>query len=179
MGSWWALFLVFLKAGLLSFGGGYSVMPMIEREVTDRGWMASGEYLELTAVAGLSPGPMATNTATMVGYHTAGIPGAIAATAGIVLPSLCIIVLAAAFCAKLSRHKWVRSSFYGLRPIVTGLILYAALYVGFIALPKPLLDWSTFATLMIAAGSLLVMMRYKWHPFKVIVAAAVAGIVLF
>lgn len=179
MATWWALFLVFLKAGLLSFGGGYSVMPMIEQEVTARGWMDSGDYVELIAVAGLSPGPMATNTATMVGFHTAGIVGAIAATVGIVLPSLGIITLAAAFSLKLFRHKWVRSSFYGLRPIVTGLILYAALYVGFLAAPSTLLTWSSAATLIIAAGSLFGMLRYKWHPVKVILAAAVAGIILF
>ncbi|MFB9328218.1 chromate transporter [Paenibacillus aurantiacus] len=178
METLWALFVLFLKTGLLSFGGGYSVMPIIEQETMTRGWIGPGEFAELIAVAGLSPGPMATNTATMIGYRTAGVAGAIAATAGIVLPSLVIIALAAAFSMKLFRQPWFRTLFYGLRPIVTGLIIYSALYVAFHSAPNSL-SWSTLATLFIAATSFYGLVRYKWHPVKVILAAAVAGVVLF
>ncbi|WP_178021431.1 chromate transporter [uncultured Paenibacillus sp.] len=175
----WQLFLVFIKVGLISFGGGYAVMTLIQREVAAKGWVDAGEFQEIVALAGMAPGSIATNAATLIGYSEAGIWGAIVSTAGIILPSLIIVILITAFFFKLQDNVWVRSSFYGLRPIVTGLIIYAAIHFGLSGRSESPLSWSTAGTLLIIAGSLALVAKYKVHPFAVIALSAAAGIVLF
>ncbi|MFD1957167.1 chromate transporter [Paenibacillus thailandensis] len=173
------LFVVFLKIGLLAFGGGYSVIAMIRHEATARGWLSDADFQNTVSIAGMAPGPVATNSATLVGYETAGIGGAVAATLGIVLPSLLLMIGAAAFLYRIHDSVWVKSSMYGLRPIVTGLILYAAIHFGLTGNGEPFVSWTTFATLAISGGALLALFKYKLHPLAVIAASGVAGIVLF
>ncbi|MED4957298.1 chromate transporter [Paenibacillus macerans] len=175
----WQLFLIFIKVGLISFGGGYAVMTLIQREVAAMGWVDAGEFQEIVALAGMAPGSIATNAATLIGYSQAGILGAIVSTVGIILPSLIIVILLTAFFLKLQSNDWVKSSFYGLRPIVTGLIIYAAINFGLGGRSEPLLSWSMAGTLLIITGSLALVTKYKVHPFAVILLSAVAGIVLF
>ncbi|MCM3699537.1 chromate transporter [Paenibacillus macerans] len=175
----WQLFLIFIKVGLISFGGGYAVMTLIQREVAAMGWVDAGEFQEIVALAGMAPGSIATNAATLIGYSQAGILGAIVATVGIILPSLIIVILLTASFLKLQSNDWVKSSFYGLRPIVTGLIIYAAINFGLSGRSEPLLSWSMAGTLLLITGSLALVTKYKVHPFAVILLSAVAGIVLF
>lgn len=173
----WQLFITFFKIGCISFGGGYAVIPLIQNEAAKYGWADSAHFQEIVTLAGMAPGPIATNTATLVGYHAEGLAGAIASTLGIVFPSLLIIILLAAFFQKMHEHRWVKSSFYGLRPVVTGLIVYAALHFGLNA--RMGLTWSTFATLLICAGCIYGVLKHNMHPFMVIVASGLAGIILF
>ncbi|GIO37083.1 chromate transporter [Paenibacillus antibioticophila] len=175
----WQLFIIFFKVGLISFGGGYAVITLIQREVSDKGWIGNAEFQEIVSLAGMAPGSIATNTATLIGYSEAGIFGAIAATLGIILPSLMIVILIAAFFLRLQGNRWVRSSFYGLRPIVTGLIIYAAIHFGLSGRTESWLSWSMAGMLLICGGCLLLVMKYKVHPFGVILLSAIAGIVLF
>lgn len=175
----WQLFLIFIKVGLISFGGGYAVMTLIQREVAAMGWVDPGEFQEIVALAGMAPGSIATNAATLIGYSKAGILGAIVATVGIILPSLIIVILITAFFMKLQSNDWVKSSFYGLRPVVTGLIIYAAINFGLSGRSESLLSWSMAGTLLISAGCLILVTKYKLHPFAVILLSAVAGIVVF
>ncbi|MDQ0657596.1 chromate transporter [Paenibacillus sp. W2I17] len=175
----WELFFVFLKIGAFSFGGGYAVMTLIEREVTDRGWIRPEEFQEIVAIAGMAPGSIATNTATLIGYNHLGITGAIISTVGIIFPSLLIVIACSALFLKLQNNVWLRSSFYGLRPIVTGLIVYAAIHFGVGRDTGTVFNWSTFGMLILCAGSLIAVMKYKIHPFAVILMAAVGGIILF
>ncbi|MBO2943398.1 chromate transporter [Paenibacillus sp. F411] len=173
------LFLTFLKIGFVSFGGGYAVIPLIQFEVSEYGWLSNDEFQSTVALAGMAPGPIATNTATLIGFKTSGAAGAMAATAGIVLPSLLIIVTLATLFFRVRHNSLVRSSFYGLRPIVTGLIVYAALHFGFLGNGEVAVTWSSIGTLIICGLSLLLLIRYKLHPLLLILAAAAAGIVLF
>jgi chromate transporter len=173
------LFLVFVKVGLISFGGGYAAITMIQQEVEEAGWLNASKFQELVSLAGMAPGSIATNTATLVGYTMGGGWGALTATAGIIMPSLVIVILLAAFFLKLHSKEWVKSSFYGLRPIVTGLILYAALHLGLGGPSGPWLRWMTVGTLLIIFGCLVLVAKYKAHPFMVIAVSAVAGIVFF
>ncbi|WP_089546394.1 MULTISPECIES: chromate transporter [Paenibacillus] len=175
----WQLFVSFLKIGFLSFGGGYAVIPMIQYEVQQHGWLSTGEFQRTVSIAGMSPGPIATNSATLIGYQTAGLAGAVTATAGIVLPSLLIVILIAAFFYRMNANPWVKSSFYGLRPIITGLIVYAAIHFGFPNPSEAIYHWTTFATLLIGVLAFIAITRYKLHPVTVIVCSGVAGIVLF
>ncbi|GGA27961.1 chromate transporter [Paenibacillus physcomitrellae] len=175
----WQLFISFLKIGFMSFGGGYAVISMIQYETHRYGWLSDEEFQRTVALSGMSPGSIATNSATLIGYHIAGLPGAIVATAGIILPSLLIVILIAAFFFKLNSNPWVKSSFYGLRPVITGLILYAAIHFGFPDPSRNIINWTTLATLLIGAASFLAVIKYKVHPLKIILVSACAGIVLF
>lgn len=175
----WELFLVFLKVGCLSFGGGYAVMTVIQRETAGRGWLGGGQFEEIVALAGMAPGSIATNTATLIGYSLSGIGGAIVSTLGMILPSLLVVVLITAFFFRSPDRGWMRTSFYGLRPIVTGLIVYAALHFGLGGRTEAGLNWTTAGTLLICAGCLVGVLKYKIHPFAIIALSAVAGIVLF
>ena len=173
------LFVTFLKIGFVSFGGGYAVIPLIQYEVSTNGWLTNGQFQEAVSLAGMAPGPIAANSATLIGYKTAGFAGALVSTLGMILPSLVVVILLATFFFRLQHYKWLKSSFYGLRPIITGLIIYAAIHFGFLSGDETGLSWSMAATLLICAGSLYVMLKYKLHPFAVIMAAGAAGIILF
>ncbi|QHW35218.1 chromate transporter [Paenibacillus rhizovicinus] len=173
------MFIIFMKIGVVSFGGGYSVISFMERETSAHGWLETSQFQDLVSVAGTAPGPIATNAATLIGYHAFGLSGAIAATAGIVLPSLLIIVIMVAVCYRLFDNKIVKSSLYGLRPVITGVIVYSALHFGFMSHKTSLLTWQTAATLIICAGALLGTVRYKLHPVMVVLSSGVAGIILF
>ncbi|WP_342573877.1 chromate transporter [Paenibacillus sp. FSL M8-0142] len=175
----WQLFIVFLKVGLVSFGGGYAVLTLIQREAEGRGWTDLGEFQEVVAMAGMAPGSIATNAATLIGYSEAGVLGAIVATVGIILPSLILVILISAFFLKLYNNDWIKSSFYGLRPIVTGLIIYAAIHFGLGGRGEAVPSWSMIGMLLICAGSIVMVTKYRVHPFAVILLSAVAGIVVF
>ncbi|MBT2290962.1 chromate transporter [Paenibacillus albidus] len=175
----WHLFIVFLKVGCISFGGGYAVMTLIQREVASKGWVDSGQFEEIVALAGMAPGSIATNTATLIGYTTSGIAGAVASTIGIILPSLIIVIVIAAFFLKLQGNAWVKSSFYGLRPVITGLIIYAAYHFGLGGRTEALLSWTMLGTVVICVGCLIAVTHFKIHPFTVILLSAVAGIIIF
>ena len=114
---------MFISVGLVSFGGGYAVIPVIQKEVTEKA-LTAAEFQQTVALAGMAPGSIATNAATLIGYQSAGYIGAAVSTAGIILPSLVVIVLSALF-YRMRSNPWVQSSLYGLRPVTTGLIVYA------------------------------------------------------
>ena len=177
----WELFVLFVKVGAMAFGGGYAVMSLIQREVLGRGWADAARFQEIGSLAGMAPGSIATNSATLIGYDQAGTLGALVATAGIVLPSLILVAGLAAFFVRVHEHLGVRSIFYGLRPIVTALIIYAAVHFGFgsQAQSGDLFTWQTLGMLLICAGCIFVIIRYRWHPFAILLLSAAAGIILF
>ncbi|OCT12338.1 chromate transporter [Paenibacillus pectinilyticus] len=176
-----SLFLTFLKIGLVSFGGGYAMIPVIQRQVEKPQWLTSDEFNHVISLAGTSPGPIATNCATLIGYESAGIPGAIMATLGMVLPSLILIITLAAFLFRWHSKTWFQSSFYGLKPVVTGFIIYAALHFGLSSFENVQrgITWRQVATLLITIGAFLGIVKYKLHPFLIIVFAGMVGIVFF
>ncbi|MFK2826409.1 chromate transporter [Bacillus sp. B190/17] len=173
------LFKTFFMIGLISFGGGYATLPIIEVEVTAHHWMTTKEFTDIIAIAGMSPGPIATNCAVIVGYQTAGFAGAAASTLGVVLPSLIIILIMAAFFYKANKHPIVQSAFYGLRPIVVGLIVYAAIKFAIAnGLIGPLSLYS-LGLFLIFLLSLLALTRFRAHPALVIILSGIAGVLLF
>lgn len=175
----WELFFTFFKIGFISFGGGYAMIPVIQHEVEAHRWMTAESFVQAVGLAGMGPGPIATNSATLVGYETAGLPGAIAATLGMVLPSLLIVVGVAAFFFKIQDHAWVKAVFYGLRPVVTGLIVFAAIRFFTSGSGIGGVNWHTAATLLITGGALLGILKYKMHPLTIIVLSGLMGIVFF
>ena len=122
------LFLTFAKIGLFTFGGGYAMIALIENScVEQKQWITHDEMMNVTVIAESTPGPIAINCATFVGYKQKGLTGALAATIGIVLPSFCVIFLISIFLDNFLEITWIAHAFMGIRLAVGILILDAAL----------------------------------------------------
>ena len=124
------LFLTFMKIGALTFGGGYAMLPLIQQEVLENGWLTEEQILNFIAVSESTPGPFAINIATYIGTETGGFLGAVSATAGVVLPSFIIILIVAGFFSAFRKNKIVSGAMTGLKPAVIGLIAAAVLTIG-------------------------------------------------
>ena len=121
------LFLTFAKIGLFTFGGGYAMISLIDRScVEKKRWISHDEMMDITVIAESTPGPIAINCATYVGYKQKGLVGAVAATVGIVLPSFCIIFLISSFLDGFLKIAWVAHAFMGIKIAVGILILDAS-----------------------------------------------------
>ena len=183
------LFFEFFKAGLFAVGGGMATLPFLYDISTRTGWFTHEKLADMTAVSESTPGPIGVNMATYVGFETAGIPGAVIATLGLVAPSSLILALPARARQAFRENPYVEAGFYGLRPCSVGLIAAAGFLVVRIALFCPdayaasgqLIDLFNFKALILAAV-LLVCTRYikklkGLHPIIFILASAVVGIV--
>ncbi len=121
-----ALFLTFLKIGAFTFGGGYAMIPLIQRETVEtHGWITDDDILEIIAIAESTPGPIAINSATFIGYKVAGVFGAFFATLGVVIPSFVIITIIAYLLREFQNIKVVQYAFSGIRAGVLALIIKA------------------------------------------------------
>lgn len=122
------LFLTFAKIGCMSFGGGYAMLPILQRELVEKqGWISDEELTDCFAMGQCTPGVIAVNTATFVGYKMGGILGAAAATTGVVVPSLIIITILAAFLSGFQNYPAVKNAFAGIRAVVCALIANAVI----------------------------------------------------
>lgn len=175
----WQLFWSFFKIGVMSFGGGYAMIPVIHEEVAAHGWLTEGQYAEAVALAGMAPGPIATNSAIIVGYEAAGFAGSIMTAFGILLPSVIIIVLSSMLFHKVYLHKKVKSAFYGLRPIIAALVFYGAFRLALSSPHLRSLSWETLFTCIIGIVAFVAMLRYHLHPMLIIGLSALLGIALF
>ncbi len=120
------LFLTFFKIGAFTFGGGYAMLPLIQREIVEkRKWITNDDILEVVAIAESTPGPIAVNSATFVGYHTGGFSGALLATLGVVLPSFAVILAISFVLREFESLKAVQYAFSGIRAGVLALVLKA------------------------------------------------------
>lgn len=124
------LFWNFLMIGTLSFGGGYGMISLVREVVLGHGWLTESEFLSFIAVSESTPGPLAVNMATFIGSSQAGLPGALVATLGVVLPSFVIILLIAAALQNLLRYAGVQAVLDGVRPCVVAMILATAVTMG-------------------------------------------------
>lgn len=114
----------FFKIGLFTFGGGYAMVPIIQREVIDRrGWINRDEFVELLTLAQSAPGPIALNTSVFVGYKMRGYAGALAALLGVVVPAFTVILIVAIYFAQFRENVYVNAAFKGMRPAVVALIV--------------------------------------------------------
>lgn len=183
------LFWEFFKTGLFAVGGGMATLPFLYNISDSTGWFTHAQLADMIAVSESTPGPIGVNMATYVGFTTAGIPGAVIATVGLVTPSVIIILLIARVLAAFRQNKYVDAAFYGLRPCSVGLIAAAGLMVVKIALfdfdlfyqTGRLLDVFNLKALILAAVLLIltrgVKQLKKLHPVIFILASAVIGIV--
>ena len=162
------IFASFFKIGAFTFGGGYAMIPLIEREVIDRrAWVARQEFLDLLTLAQSVPGPISLNTAVFVGYRMRGLRGATAALAGTVLPSFVIILLIALCFADVRQNPVVDAAFKGMRPAVVALI------IGPVVSLARGMRWPMYVVIAAAA---LAIWGLGWSPIYVLAGAAAAGI---
>lgn len=120
------LFITFLKIGAFTFGGGYAMIPLIQREVVDKkGWISASDILEIIAIAESTPGPIAINAATFVGFRTCGFRGAFCATVGVILPSFITIFCISFILKEFQNARLVQQAFFGIRAAVLALIIKA------------------------------------------------------
>jgi len=181
------LFLEFFKTGLFAVGGGMATLPFLYSMSDSTGWFTHAQLADMIAVSESTPGPIGVNMATYVGFSTAGIPGELCATIGLVTPSVIIILLIAKALQAFRSNKYVDAAFYGLRPCSVGLIAAAGLLVVKVSLFNGELFASTgvitdlfnFKALALAA-LILVLTRYikptkKLHPVFFILLSAAAG----
>ena len=133
----WTLFAAFFKIGICTFGGGYAMLPMLEREIVNKhGWATMEDLLDYFAIGQCTPGIIAVNTATFVGYKTRGIAGGIAATLGVISPSIIIIVLIAMLLENFMDILWVQHAFAGIRVAVCALIVSSVIKLAKSSLKK-------------------------------------------
>ena len=162
----------FFKVGILTFGGGYAMLPMLQREVVERrGWITEDEVLDCYAIGQCTPGVIAVNTATYVGYRRRGVPGAIAATVGIVLPSLIIITIIASVLRNFADYPAVVHAFAGIRVAVAALVVQAVVKLGRKGVKGAL-------GIGIFAASLIIMTVFSISPVYIVAAAILIGVAL-
>lgn len=155
------LFLTFARIGVCTFGGGYAMLPLLQREVVEKhGWATEQELMDYYAIGQCTPGIIAVNTATFVGYKQRGIAGAVCATAGMVFPSLVIIIAIAAFIQKFAHMAIVKNAFSGVRIAVCALVLQSVWKMSktsVIDLPTALILLITFLSVAFFGVSPVVM----------------------
>jgi len=166
------LLLTMMKIGLFTFGGGYAMISLLENEfVTKRKWLDSEEFLDMVAIAESTPGPIAINGATYIGYRVARLPGAIFGTVGVVTPSFAIIYLISLFFHRFLSVGWVASAFRGIQVAVVFLIFSAALRL-FKKLAKTPFSVTVFVCVTLASVALsLFAIRFSSVWFVLIGAA--------
>lgn len=165
------IFGVFFKIGLFTIGGGYAMLPIIQREVVEtKGWMTDEEFLDAISLTNSLPGPLATNSATFVGYRVSQVPGAVAAVLGAASPSILIILLIAMVFRNIMSYPVVQYVFKGVRPAVVALILYAVIKLAKSAKITEYFNW------IVAGFGFVAIAVFGLHPILVVVCAALYGL---
>lgn len=180
---WFQLLYVYLKIGILGFGGGYAMLSLIQADVVDRyGWISLQEFTDIVAISQMTPGPIGINSATYIGYtaiHNAGYSGAFSilgscvATTAVCLPSFFLVLVISMAFAKFKNNKYVAAAFLGLRPATVGLIAAAALLL---MNHENFIDYKSF---LIFGAAFILTWRFKIHPILMICLAGLAGLLLY
>ena len=175
------LFFVFFKIGLFSFGGGYAILPLIQADVVDlHKWVNVQQFTDIVAISQVTPGPISLNAATYVGYLIGNKTGfwdafimGTAATLGLILPSVIIMTIFSKFYLKFQDNKYMDNAFAGLKIVVVGLILAAAIML---IDKNNFIDWKSVAIFII---SVTLVLKWKVNPILLTLIAAIAGIIIY
>ena len=168
----------YLKIGFFGFGGGYAMLSLIHSEVVVRNeWLTNGEFSDIVAISQMTPGPIAINSATYIGYEVAGVWGSIVATVAVCLPALTLMMLITRFFLKLHDNLYVKSVVAGMKPVVVGMIISAALLLVFPHSDdgRSFIDgwsWLIFALALLGSAK-------KINPILLIVVSGIAGVVIY
>ena len=168
----------YLKIGFFGFGGGYAMLSLIHSEVVVRNeWLTNGEFSDIIAISQMTPGPIALNSATYIGYEVAGVLGSMVATTAVCIPALTLMMLLTRFFLKLHNNRYVHSVVLAMRPVVVGMIMSAALLLIFPHSDdgRSFIDgwsWLIFALALLGSAK-------KINPILLIVVSGIAGVVIY
>lgn len=168
----------YLKIGFFGFGGGYAMLSLIHSEVVVRNeWLTNGEFSDIIAISQMTPGPIALNSATYIGYEVAGVLGSMVATTAVCIPALTLMMLLTRFFLKLHNNRYVQSVVLAMRPVVVGMIMSAALLLIFPHSDdgRSFIDgwsWLIFALALLGSAK-------KVNPILLIVVSGIAGVVIY
>lgn len=172
------LFLSYLKIGFFGFGGGYAMLSLIHSEVVvSHQWLTNSEFSDIVAISQMTPGPIAINSATYIGYEVAGFWGSVVATVAVSLPALTLMLLITIFFLRLRNNRYVKGVVAGMRPVVIGMIASAALLLIFPTSSDgaSFIDgwsWVIFVATLVASAR-------KVNPILLIVISGLVGIILY
>ena len=181
------LFYEFFLIGLFTFGGGYAMIPLIKETVVNNGWLTLDEFYSFIGICESTPGPIAVNMATYIGSTQGGLFGSIAATFGVVLPSLIIILLIAMCLKKFTKNKYFKNFIKGVKPVIVSLILFAGinLLIKFIGIDVDTFDvninYISIVILVIITVLYFVLLKVfkkKISSIQIILISGVLGIIL-
>ena len=180
------LFLSFLKVGAFSFGGGYAALPLIRGEIIHKyHWLSTGQFMDLITISQMTPGPIAINSATFVGMQLAGLPGALAATAGCIFPSCILVTFLAWLYLRYKNGNLMTGVLQTLRPAVVALIAAAGvdIFVSavFVTIPKTasgILKTVNIAQLLFFIIAFILIRKTKWNPVLIMVGCGVCATLL-
>ena len=167
------LFLSFVKIGLFSFGGGYAMIPLISKEIVEtRAWLSMTEFIDVIALSQATPGPIAINSATYVGYKVAGLGGSVAATVGVVVPSFILMIVLGRLFFRYRDLPFVKDMFQGIRPAVVALILAAAFSVATSSI-------TGIVPGIVAAAVIAGILAFNIDPVLLLLASGVLGYFMY
>lgn len=175
------LFWSFIQIGLFSFGGGYAAMPLIQSQVvTAHGWLSMAEFTDLITISQMTPGPIAVNSATFVGLKIAGVPGAIVATLGCILPSCIIVTILAKLYLKYRKLDMLQGILHSLRPAVVAMIAASGVLIlitAFWGNEQATLQETKWVMVGIFMFALLLLRKTKINPISVMILSGFIKVV--
>ena len=182
------LFSVFFRIGVFNFGGGLAMLPLIFQSVQDFRLMTAEEFSDLVAISQITPGPIAVNAATYVGFSYAGIPGAFAATLGVCLPSFVLMLIVMKFMDKFKESRGMQGALDGIRPVTVGLIAAATFFIGDNILVKgdilateiitDFINYINVIPCLIFVVTLILAGKFKINPIVICIIMGVTGAIL-
>lgn len=177
------IFWTFFKIGLFTIGGGYAMIPLIAQEVVAKGWMNESMLVDFLAISESTPGPLAVNTATMVGFNLYGVLGAGVATLGVVLPSFIIILIISKFLANFTKNKFVKGALSGVKPVVIALIFSTAFSLIWVGIFKSdlwqITQFDYKALIIMVVGFIMLRFKKTKNPILIIGCGAVLGLIFY
>jgi len=182
------LFTMFFRIGLFGFGGGLAMLPLIFQSVQEFGIMTGEEFSNLVALSQVTPGPMAVNAATYVGFNYAGLPGALVATLGVCLPAFILMLIVYHFVKKFNDSRIVHGVLGGIRPVTVALIGAAVIFMSETVLVKGALlsqkildsgiDYFNLIPMEIFIVSMVLVAKFKMKPIRVMIVMGIVGALL-
>jgi chromate transporter len=179
----WDIFVLFTRVAVFSWGGGPASLALMQRETTAAGWIGSAEFADAVALGNALPGPIAPQVSAYIGYRLAGVPGAIAAAGGTVLPTTVLMLVMVVAFFRFKDARTLQAMMVAVRPVVVGLLLWSA-YAMFVAVMGVGSGWAGalrahWDTVLLTAISFTVLVATPVNPVWVILGAAAVGFVLY
>lgn len=180
----WKLFLVFTRVALFSWGGGPASLALMQRETMSVGWVSAPEFADAVAIGNALPGPIAPQVSAYIGYKMAGVPGAIVAVTGTVIPTTLLMLVMVIFFFGIKDSPAIKSMLEAVRPVVVGFLLWTAYVMAQSVLSAARLGWGqalwhNWDKVVIAVGAFLILTLTKTNPIFLIIGAAVLGFLVY